>query len=102
MSVFKKEGAPKEKKKSFAFPEENEEKNSQDAANLDEFLKSGRGQGKKVLNPKGRPRLEDDEKKQETIMIYVTKDQKETLQTKAKNSSLSVSKYILLKVFGVD
>ncbi len=106
MSIFKKpdEETPKKEKKprsSFAFVETNET-DSQDAQDLNTFLGSGRGQGKKVLNPKGRPRLEDNEKKQETIMIYVNKGQKNTLQEKAKNSSLSVSKYILLKLFGVD
>ncbi|MCT7471182.1 hypothetical protein N5T90_09865 [Aliarcobacter cryaerophilus] len=57
---------------------------------------------KKVLNPKGRPKLELDELKQEQIVIYLTKEQKDEITKKAKQSSLSVSKYVMLKVFGIN
>ena len=49
-SIFK-----KNEKKSFAFVED---QNTQNNVNeLDEFVNSGRGQTKKVLNPKGRPKV---------------------------------------------
>ncbi len=106
MSVFNKEEnkeiTPKGKKRSFAYVEKTDDSEQSKAKDVNEFINSGRGQEKKVLNPKGRPRLDDEERKKETIMIYVTKEQKDTLQEKAKNSSLSLSKYILLKVFGID
>ncbi len=108
MSIFdkdtkKSEDTPKEKKtkSSFAFVEDTslEKKDTKD---LEDFISSGRGQGKKSLNPKGRPKLEQDEKREETIVIYLTKEQKELLTDKSKRASLSVSKYVLLKVFGID
>ncbi len=90
----------KSKQKSFAFVED---QNTQNNVNeLDEFLNSGRGQTKKVLNPKGRPKLNDDELKHEQIIVYLTKDQKDEITKKAKQSSLSVSKYVMLKVFGIN
>ena len=65
----------KNKQKSFAFVED---KNTQNDINeLDEFVNSGRGQTKKVLNPKGRPKLNDDELKHEQIIVYLTKEQKD-------------------------
>lgn len=108
MSVFdkndKKPEDPLKGKKprsSFAFVEDNSsEKN--DTKDLDKFISSGRGQGKKSLNPKGRPKLDQDEKRDETIVIYLTKEQKDLLTDKSKKTSLSVSKYVLLKVFGID
>ena len=69
---------------------------------LDEFVNSGRGQTKKVLNPKGRPKVDKDDLKQEQIVIYLTKEQKDEITKKAKQSSLSVSKYVMLKVFGIN
>ena len=90
----------KNKQKSLAFVED---KNTQkDINELDEFVNSGRGQTKKVLNPKGRPKLELDELKQEQIVIYLTKEQKDEITKRAKQSSLSVSKYVMLKVFGIN
>lgn len=108
MSVFDKEDKkpevpPKVKppKSSFAFVEDTSLE-KKDTKNLNEFVSSGRGQGKKSLNPKGRPKLHQDEKKEETIVIYLTKEQKDILTDKSKKTSLSVSKYVLLKVFGID
>ncbi len=90
----------KNKQKSFAFVED---KNTQNDINeLDEFVNSGRGQTKKVLNPKGRPKLELDELKQEQIVIYLKKKKKDEITKRAKQSSLSVSKYVMLKVFGIN
>ena len=90
----------KNKQKSFAFVED---QNTQNNVNeLDEFVNSGRGQTKKVLNPKGRPKLNEDELKHEQIIVYLTKDQKDEITKKAKQSSLSVSKYVMLKVFGIN
>ncbi len=57
---------------------------------------------KKVLNPKGRPKVDKDDLKQEQIVIYLTKEQKDEITKKAKQSSLSVSKYVMLKVFGIN
>lgn len=105
MSVFKKkEDTPKEKKSSFAFVEDvTDVSEKKETENLDDFITSGRGQAKKKsLNPKGRPKLDKNEKKEETVVIYLSKEQKELLQDKAKKASVSVSKYILLKVFGID
>ena len=90
----------KNKQKSFAFVED---QNTQNNVNeLDEFVNSGRGQRKKVLNPKGRPKLNDDELKHEQIIVYLTKEQKDEITKRAKQSSLSVSKYVMLKVFGIN
>ena len=90
----------KNKQKSFAFVED---QNTQNSVNeLDEFVNSGRGQTKKVLNPKGRPKLNEDELKHEQIIVYLTKEQKDEITKRAKQSSLSVSKYVMLKVFGIN
>ena len=94
-SIFK-----KNEKKSFAFVEDNSIDN--ESKQLDEFVSSARGESKKVLNPKGRPKLDKEELKQEQIVIYLTKEQKDEITKKAKQSSLSVSKYMMLKVFGIN
>lgn len=94
-SIFK-----KNEKKSFAFVEDNSVDN--ESKQLDEFVSSARGETKKALNPKGRPKLNNDELKQEQIVIYLTKEQKDEITKKAKQSSLSVSKYVMLKVFGIS
>lgn len=107
MGVFdKKSETPKDEKKqqrgsSFAFVEDDssEKKGTKD---LNEFVSSGRGQGKRSLNPKGRPKLDQDEKKEETVVVYLSQEQKEQLQDRAKKASVSVSKYALLKIFGID
>lgn len=94
-SIFK-----KNEKKSFAFVEDNSVDN--ESKELNEFVSSARGETKKALNPKGRPKLNNDELKQEQIVIYLTKEQKDEITKKAKQSSLSVSKYVMLKVFGIS
>ena len=94
-SIFK-----KNEKKSFAFVEDNSIDN--ESKQLDEFVSSARGESKKVLNPKGRPKLDKEELKQEQIVIYLTKEQKDEITKRAKQSSLSVSKYMMLKVFGIS
>lgn len=94
-SIFK-----KNEKKSFAFVEDNSVDN--ESKQLDEFVSSARGESKKVLNPKGRPKLDKEELKQEQIVIYLTKEQKDEITKRAKQSSLSVSKYMMLKVFGIN
>ncbi|HJE03669.1 MAG TPA: hypothetical protein K8U92_07310 [Aliarcobacter thereius] len=98
-SIFKKND-----KKSFAFVEDSSINSKLDNSvnELDEFVSSARGESKKVLNPKGRPKLKTDELKQEQIVIYLTKEQKDEITKKAKLSSLSVSKYVMLKVFGLN
>ena len=78
-SIFK-----KNEKKSFAFVEDQNVQNN--VNELDEFVNSGRGQTKKVLNPKGRPKLEADELKQEQIVIYLTKEQKDEITKKEKTT----------------
>ena len=94
-SIFKKND-----KKSFAFVEDQNTENN--VNELDEFVNSGRGQTKKVLNPKGRPKVDKDDLKHEQIVIYLTKEQKDEITKKAKQSSLSVSKYVMLKIFGIN
>ena len=94
-SIFK-----KNEKKSFAFVEDKTLKN--DVKEIDDFVSSGRGQTKKVLNPRGRPKLNKDELKEEQIVIYLTNEQKNEITKKAKQSSLSVSKYVLVKIFGIS
>ena len=94
-SIFK-----KNEKKSFAFVEDNSV--DSESKQLDEFVSSARGESKKVLNPKGRPKLDKEELKQEQIVIYLTKEQKDEITKRAKQSSLSVSKYMMLKVFGIN
>ena len=94
-SIFK-----KNEKKSFAFVEDKTLEN--DLKEIDDFVSSGRGQTKKVLNPRGRPKLNKDELKEEQIVIYLTNEQKDEITKKAKQSSLSVSKYVMLKIFGIN
>ncbi len=94
-SIFK-----KNEKKSFAFVEDKSLENG--VKELDDFVSSARGETKKVLNPKGRPKVDKDDLKHEQIVIYLTKDQKDEITKKAKQSSLSVSKYVMLKVFGIS
>jgi hypothetical protein len=94
-------GGQNKPRNSFAFVEDDSQ-NEKDPQDIKDFLSSGRGDSKKSLNPRGRPRVSQDDKKQETVLIYLTKKQKKELENKAKNSSLSVSKYVLLKVFGID
>ena len=94
-SIFK-----KNEKKSFAFVEDNSVDN--ESKELNEFVSSARGETKKALNPKGRPKLNNDELKQEQIVIYLTKEQKDEITKRAKQSSLSVSKYVMIKVFGIS
>ena len=94
-SIFK-----KNEKKSFAFVEDKTLEN--DVKEIDDFVSSGRGQTKKVLNPRGRPKLNKDELKEEQIVIYLTNAQKDEITKKAKQSSLSVSKYVLVKIFGIS
>ena len=94
-SIFK-----KNEKKSFAFVEDKTLKN--DVKEIDDFVSSGRGETKKTLNPRGRPKLNKDELKEEQIVIYLTNEQKDEITKKAKQSSLSVSKYVLVKIFGIS
>lgn len=94
-SIFK-----KNEKKSFAFVEDDSLDN--EVKQLDDFVNSARGESKKILNPKGRPKLDKEELKQEQIVIYLTKEQKDEITKRAKQSSLSVSKYMMLKVFGIS
>ena len=94
-SIFK-----KNEKKSFAFVEDQSTENN--TTEIDDFVNSGRGQTKKALNPRGRPKLKEEELKQEQIVIYLTQEQKDEITKKAKQSSLSVSKYVLLKLFGIS
>ena len=94
-SIFK-----KNEKKSFAFVEDKTLEN--DVKKIDDFVSSGRGETKKALNPRGRPKLNKDELKEEQIVIYLTNEQKDEITKKAKQSSLSVSKYVLVKIFGIS
>jgi hypothetical protein len=94
-SIFK-----KNEKKSFAFVEDKSLENN--IKEMDDFVSAGRGQTKKILNPRGRPKLKEEELKQEQIVIYLTNEQKDEITRKAKLSSLSVSKYVLLKIFGIN
>ena len=94
-SIFK-----KNEKKSFAFVEDNSVDNESKV--LNEFVSSARSETKKTLNPRGRPKLNKDELKEEQIVIYLTNEQKDEITKKAKQSSLSVSKYVLVKIFGIS
>ena len=94
-SIFK-----KNEKKSFAFVEDNSV--DDESKELNEFVSSARGETKKTLNSRGRPKLNKDELKEEQIVIYLTNEQKDEITKKAKQSSLSVSKYVLVKIFGIS
>lgn len=89
------------KKSSFAFVEDNSNEEKK-AKTLEEFTNGGRGQNKRVPNPKGRPKVVEDELKKEVILIYATKKQKEELVERAQKNNLSVSKYISVKIFGLE
>ena len=108
MSVFDNNKKNKSKKQYFAATSIDD--TSTDTAptpkSLDELVKGGRGearnskpQGQK--RGRGRPKLEHTQEK-EFVMIVLTKEQKDELKRRAEKANLSMSKYIMLKVFGFD
>ncbi|QKU36244.1 hypothetical protein CDOMC_a032 (plasmid) [Campylobacter sp. RM16192] len=59
-------------------------------------------ENKTFQNQKGRPTVDEEDKRTEQIIIYLTKKQKETLKNKAKKNNLSISKYVTIKIFGLE
>ncbi|HDX6281759.1 TPA: hypothetical protein RPW15_000185 [Campylobacter fetus subsp. venerealis] len=95
MAVFKNSSD-----KSFAFIENNDELKK--VKDVNEFIKNAKGSKKSFQNIKGRPKLNDDQKRTEQVMIYLTKSQKDELTKKASQNNLSISKYVSIKIFGID
>lgn len=97
MAVFNKD------KKSFALLENDIHTNTENKPqNVEGFVISAKGSQKNLRNLSGRPIIDDEKKKNKYIMIYVTEEQKKVLKEKAQNSNLSVSKYISIKLFGIE
>lgn len=59
-------------------------------------------ENKTFQNQKGRPTVDEEDKRTEQIIIYLTKKQKEILRNKAKKNNLSISKYVTIKIFGLE
>lgn len=88
-------------KKKFAFVDDESIDTNEMPKNLQELNKSGRGIKKDENQKKsGRP-LKNDEDKRESLMLYLTKEQKDELRLRAKNANLPMNAYIVVKLFGV-
>ena len=106
MSVFDDNKKNKSKKQYFGITSVNDTSVEQEPKSLEELKKAGRGearnskpQGQK--RGRGRPKLEHTQEK-EFVMIVLTKEQKDELKRRAEKANLSMSKYIMVKIFGVD
>lgn len=103
MSVFDKN--KKNSKKGFAFVEDKSIDLNQTPKSIEELNKAGRGSLKKdTTKPKGkvgRPKLEHIQEK-EVVSLFLTKEQKEELRQRAKKADLPMTKYIMIKIFGLD
>lgn len=102
MSVFDKKDENKKEnkagtKKSFAFVENKEEK----AQSLEKFVKKPSQKLIEDKKPRGRPKLLN-KKEKIGVWVYLTKEQKQELEIRAKEANLSSSKYIMIKLFGLD
>lgn len=68
--------------------------------NLAELNKAGRGGSKKgEKKTLGRPRVEN--KKNQGVWVYLNDKQKALLEEKARESGLSLSQYIVVRIFGI-
>lgn len=73
---------------------------------IDELKKAGRGEQRQNTSAKpkgkrGRPKSEHIQEK-ESILVFLTKEQKAELKRRAEKADLSMTKYITIKVFGID
>lgn len=87
-------------KKVFAFIDK--DKKVENNIDIDEFVSSATGQKKTLRNLKGRPEIPEHKKKKHYVMVYLTEEQKKELMNKAETNNLSLSKYIAIKLFGID
>ena len=106
MSVFDDDKKSKGKKQYFVFPEDTSIDTTKTPESLEELKKAGRGEkrnanAKSQKRGRGRPKLEHTQEK-EPVMVFLTKEQKDELKRRAEKANLSMSKYITLKVFGLD
>lgn len=80
---------------------DNDDIESKAPQNLNELNKSGRGAKKKGKG--GRPKMDESKRQtKRTLLIYLSDEQKAKLEEKAKKANLSMSAYIIVKLFGVD
>lgn len=80
---------------------DNDDTDSKAAKNLNELNKSGRGAKKK--GKVGRPKMDESKKQaKRPLLIQLSDEQKTKLEEKAKKANLSMSAYIIVKLFGVD
>lgn len=108
MSVFDNKNK-KNSKKNFAFVEDKSIDLNQTPKSIEELNKAGRGSQRKdtattIAKPKGkagRPKLEHIQEK-EVVSLFLTKEQKEELRQRAKKADLPMTKYIIIKLFGLD
>lgn len=95
MSVLNKKG----KKSYFSALEDTSIDMTKTPNSLEELKKAGRGNNK-PKKPRGRPKSELQDK--EVVSLFLTKEQKEELRQRAKKADLPMSKYIMIKIFGLD
>lgn len=93
MSVFDDNKKNKSKKQYFGITSVNDTSVEQEPKSLEELKKAGRGEARN--NKAQKP-------KKTGFWVYLNEEQKENLQARAKKANLSMSKYIMVKIFGVD
>lgn len=106
MSVFDKKNENKEnnkvgvKKTTFAFIENIDDEKAQSLEKLLKKPNQELNQDKKS-RARGRPKLLN-KKEKIGVWVYLTEEQKQELEIKAKEANLSVSKFITIKLFGLN
>ena len=102
MSVSNNERKNKSKKQYFATTT-NDTSTEQTPKSFDEPIKDGDEASNSNPQEKGygRPKLERSQNK-ESVMIFLTKEQKDELRHRAEKANLSMSKYVMLKIFGLN
>lgn len=78
--------------KSFAFIENDKEEKANNLKELVQKTNQIKSEEYKPLN----------KKKNIGVWVYLNEEQKKELEAKAKKANLSVSKYIMIKLFGID
>lgn len=103
MSVSNNEKKNKSKKQYFATTTTNDTSTEQTPKSFDEPIKDSDGASNSNPQEKkyGRPKLKRSQNK-ESVMIFLTKEQKDELRRRAEKANLSMSKYVMLKIFGLD
>lgn len=99
MSVLDKNN--KSKKSYFSALEDTSIDMTKTPNSLEELKKAARGNVQnKTKKSRGRPKSELQDK--EVVSLFLTKEQKQQLRQRAKKADLPMTKYIMIKVFGLD